>query len=682
MLESEIEIAGRLVHPALPEAIDKFVLPDRAPALVYSLVGQGRDAMLLSDHLAVGGFLNRERDYRKVNMIAEFMRELAVFTEELWQAGFVHANLDPEHVYYMQHGGLRVTGLSALCRSEERQIRHTEYGLRNVTLAYHSLAHARAAAGRSTDPLDAARVRWYAYSVLALELLWGRSPRGWCREQGHSSFSLHRDTVQAIRADAFPLVQWDMFQPLWNLLRACLSSAEDRYPVPIDAYAQFMAIWEALEGPKVGYRVGEALSEHHADEVRSRTRVRGDCEVVVVGNETHAAVPLGRMTAEYTVIRPDGLVTWAQGRCVRERREMSLWVAPSERVLVPGDVVPVEPVQREPFGLRLADWARIPGPAAAGDVVRALSMGFLTRAFDKVRPWVLTDVDGFMKTLPVLPASDSQRHVVYPRAGEFFFGRVRCSGSTLGLVPIDPPSLAADPHKGRLLRIRAIVDNLLYLDLPVDADESYLATCVLPLSQAGRREYEPGGVVPVRVISVDESIRLQYDAALAGDIPAVGDVYDARFERWASAIGGAIFVSFGEHELLGKLGSGSWPWGLPVAKWQRGQPIRVRVVLVENAPRYHYYLEYADSFGARTPEVVFPVGSRWKGEVLGGDANNLFLRLASGDAPRCCEVVGRLNRGHLPRQRLDVPVGGILDVSVMSVEPQVRRVELAPVGYF
>src|SRR5689334_10865278 len=44
MLLAELTTAGALVHPALPEAIDTFALPDGEPAIVYALVGQGRDA--------------------------------------------------------------------------------------------------------------------------------------------------------------------------------------------------------------------------------------------------------------------------------------------------------------------------------------------------------------------------------------------------------------------------------------------------------------------------------------------------------------------------------------------------------------------------------------------------------------------------------------------------------------
>jgi hypothetical protein len=116
-LAAEAARAGTLAHPAMPEPLDTFALPDGEPALVSAPVGQGGGSLLLRDKVQRYGFID-SRERRQVDQIARYLAEVLAFTEQLWDLGFVHGNLNPDHLYILRDGVLRVTGTSAVCRRE------------------------------------------------------------------------------------------------------------------------------------------------------------------------------------------------------------------------------------------------------------------------------------------------------------------------------------------------------------------------------------------------------------------------------------------------------------------------------------------------------------------------------------------------------------------------------------
>src|SRR5207253_516730 len=105
-LEAERDRLSRLTLATLPEPLDAFTLPNGEPALVCALFGEARGNFLLREKIQRWGFIQSAQGerYRQLDKIAEYMLDVTRFTEELWRAGFVHANLCPDHLYYLRDG--------------------------------------------------------------------------------------------------------------------------------------------------------------------------------------------------------------------------------------------------------------------------------------------------------------------------------------------------------------------------------------------------------------------------------------------------------------------------------------------------------------------------------------------------------------------------------------------------
>lgn len=266
-LLAEIKRLGKLTSRFLPEPVDAGYEGNwegGEPFVVYSLIGQAPGNNLLRELLQLNGLIGPSKEagrvVRQIARIARFMLKIQSFTEELWEAGFVHGNLNPDHIYHLRDGIPRVTGLSAICARDGNQIRPDEPGLRNTTIGYQSPEHyefVHALERKDVSPdhlpaLDAHRVRWSTYAALAFDLIWGRDLREYCIKRGRPSIEFDAELKQTVAQD-FPNFfragdpVREHLDGLWKLLGNCLNPGE--HP-PSDVGQAFRMIWQDLDIPK------------------------------------------------------------------------------------------------------------------------------------------------------------------------------------------------------------------------------------------------------------------------------------------------------------------------------------------------------------------------------------------------------------------------------------------------
>lgn len=688
MLEAELRNAGALVHAALPEALDAFVV-EGDPALVYTPVGQGPGSFLLQHYPWVQfdgnppnwGFARytQHHYHRTVHNIARYMRDLALFTEDLWREGYVHANLSPEHLYILTDQVLRVTGLSGICRHQDGRIAADEPGLGNLTLGFHHAEHRRALDPDGPEDIDATRVRWHAYCLVALELLWGEDTRAWCEARDLQELPFDPGFQQSLLAYYGSWVR-DHLRPLLSLVAQVLGG---RDPLPDTLGAQFERVWNALDDHTLvqGFRI-------RPEEANGR-RERWEKE-----NAHH-------LEREWVVMREEevfGGVNGAESRYwaarlmpttrKQELFEGPLSASPIHKLFLPGDRIPAAALRD---CLRPSGWAWDSGRNRLQEledkVVRGLSLGRRERgAHWPVGGWpaALVDLDGFLTPMPVGPAADTD-YVVFPSTGRFDryivrnqSVRPRIAGASL--VPIGPPR----PKEGMsaVVEVRAVrpTNNgqMAFFDFPIG--DSHHVMCVLPSGQWASA-VEPGMEIPVKITRVEDKVWLQWDRARGGDLPAVGATYDAYIERMERN----PVVRFGPNgRYLGHVAEGSIWWGCPLFTRDRREPVPVRVrgveVLSNGAVRAQ--LDWAEE----PPKPMPDLKALFAGRVLNGVVtrhvrDGCLIRLDAPGPPHV-EVLGYLGTSRMMKAEqyrfaevypLDRPVR----VRVLEVDADRRRIELA-----
>jgi hypothetical protein len=696
-LRTVIEYTGRLLHPAMPEPLDTFDLPDGEPALVYNLIGQDRSSLLLRDKLQIYGFIDtNERDedsgWRLIDQIARYMKQLAVFTQELWDQGFVHACLHPDHLYILRDQVLRVTGCSAVCKRDGGVIRSTEAGLRNLRVGYQSIEHHQHVANNRIEPLDAQRVRWTSYAALVLELLWGRDVGEYCLQRGHTSVMLTRDTRDALWDDCKSLMhtiekgQGVLHRALLNLFTLLEKMLNWSMELPADLYPTLLELWDELDNSEFNRQLWiqreEFARRKQTPRHWSHRRPGDEPEVLVTSYEEGCEVQTreGR-NLDVNRYRARDLRHPAKGR-----GEGYLQTVFSSLLFLPGDQVPAiykhfDPEAHRPV-LFPSDWAGYRTQVQLGETMRALSLGRRTRAtVDTHRsdPWARVEIDGALLAFPIKPRTEEEKFIIYPRAGRFFQAEFRGDG----VLPIgNVPDIDVLAGQSVTVPVRHIHHDLAFFDLPLGPD--HLVTIVLPRARWRTDQMFPGKEVPLRIQGFDRgTVLLDWDQASDADLASVGEVYQGRFLRLSGHR--VAVVGFGEGlRLQGFLHEERMPWGLPYRSWADGDAVSVRVdKVLKTRQGARYDLGYVGPSPARRVEEVFRPRMVCQGVIEAHSDRGVFVLLAEGSGPNRIEAVGLIRPSQMLRQERQspevyYPKHQPLRVAVREVHPEQREILLEP----
>jgi hypothetical protein len=718
-LEAEVERTGLLTSPWLPEPLDRFE-HDGEPVLVSSLVSHAPGNWPLLDKLKRWGFLDEERGslHRQIDLIARYLHDLLHFTEDLWEEGFVHANLAPDHLIYFRDGILRVTGGSALCRVVDGRIDPDEPGLRNLAPGYQSQRHRAVAEGRSAEPLNAAQVRWHTYAAAALDLIWGRDFREFCLETGDPSPSLERNgeveqrlwqefrqfMINTFSAGREPALQKPL-RRMFELLRACLNPSAA--PLPASLFKDFQDVWQDLDRSDFNFHLQVPPEELNWREERGWTkgsysrldylppwRFGERSDFLVLGEEyRHEQVRNGsppQVFARYEVV--------SLKHPPKRRSEMQsfrLQTLPFfDKFFLPGDIIPGEFAGRDlESGLPLVflnDWAderKIASRPQAGQALRALSLGrryHPTAEIGYPVPMALVEHEGAIKALQILPAHDGQTYTVFPRRGEFFQAEYVEQGSRRWVVPMQHPPIETVVGLSQLVTVDAVVKPLVFFDIPLGDD--FFVSGVIPEPRFHFTVLQ-GMQVKVKVREIrDGHLIVDEDSKLASDQASVGVSYSGRFVRHEDDFTNAA-IDFGEFGYIGLLrhDDRKTPWGLPSFAWQEGQSllVKVRAAQKRRDGSYRYELQYEGEPPPLRVENVFVAGSRLTGRVLAHEGEGVRVLLTYGD-PAAVQATGllpfrKMLRSDKQNYRTVFAIGTDVDVLVEEVDPDRRRILLTPI---
>jgi hypothetical protein len=739
-LRAEIGVASKLTCPFVPEPLDAEDGEKADPYVVYSLIGQAEKNYLLREKLQLYGFItrprgpgkdNKDEGWRSIETLARYLHDLLKATDELWDAGFVHTNLNPDHLFMLRDDVLRVTGMSAVVPFANGKVSPTAPGLRNLSMGYQSAAQFKVAqtaaktpaALADAEPLSAEVLRWHTYAALTLDLVWGRDLREYCARNGFSYIHSNDALQNEVRRD-FPSFfrtepktkkqeeRWYDMQPyrdqLWEAIVEILNM---RGKLPANLGPRFHKIWGELA--KSEY---VSLFPIHSDETKwreERNWTRGkfhpgrfapaedravDEYIVVSAEEWQERKDAKnekntKISARYRVVNASH-----PARSRLDMQKIFLKTVPSRHhYFLPGDIIPgVSQVGERnlPNGrtnpridIYTADWMdpeQAPRKPVVGQRMRALSIGrrftTLERSLTPL-PWATIEMDGNLQTYPIRPATVDQNYTVFPAPGRFFNAEFKENPRWgFGVVPIEAPSLSHLLNREQVVVVRDVSDKGLWFDLRVNDD--YLVTCMLPTAD-WRGEVERGGEIPIRVDSVTaNTIRTVWDMKRAAKA-SPGQEFDARVDG-VNQDRTRVWVRFGREQYNGLLNTelaGVIPWGVPVGDWERGTPLRVRVRAVLDGGR-SYGLELAAQKLPKVDEVL-RVGEQYAARVSGHGGKVVFVEMS--DAERVVRVVARIRSQHLTMaQKRDLaesfPIGQELKVKIEDIDPRMELVEVVPVG--
>lgn len=713
-LKNEQQRLATLVSPTMPEPFDAFDLPTGEPALVYSLIGNARGNYVLRDWLQRWGFLDNRWNRRQIDKIAQFMYSLARYTEEMWRAGFVHGNLNPDHLYYLRDGVIRVTGATALCRHTDGQIAPGEPGLRNLTIGYQHPEHHRRASGDSQAPLNAARVRWNSYAALALDLIWGRDIRLECARRGQSCILLNGAIEKQLRED-FPALRRDRFkndnpdlhkalEDLFSLLKDCLKWGNK--DLPEDTYERFLEVWDRLDRPdfseelKIHQKEIEFRNEHNWSDRLFRTENRVppvreneeseflvcDYEAPTVSGDSEGK---GWRSGRYRVVDLSH-----PPRRRDELRHLYLRTFPDQgHYFLPGDIVPGV-VRIPPKGKPRVDpapWTRSNPRSVpkAGKRMRALSLGWrLTSLGGKgVVPLALVELEGSLRTYRVRQR-EGEHWIVCPLAGAFFNAEfLEGDGRHFGVVVDHPPDMKVLIGQHFFPRVMDQDDQGgIYFLLPVG--EEHFVSCRLPLGDCPDPDkIRLGKKVPILVESVkDGRIVTRWDFAEGGANPEKDREYPGVIVRRRTG-DTEIEVRFGpEQQWRGviNLQASSFPWGTPFRHWEPNQPVAVEVIKPRvRAGVPEYLVRYLDPRPS-PPQVenVLREDMDCEATVLSALPSTRGVRvlLATGEGDARIEVEGLIAYGLVKSELRNLeeayPEGTTVMVTVREIRSAQRQILL------